>query len=803
MIKRKIINQKGGKMKVIIVLFLILLPILLSAEYEPKVIVKHPFEVERDSIDPIADTLIILKDSLSRGTFLKMTIYDGLGRFAVDSGYAIDSGTAHLSYDNWNDNSPIDTADIDSVKIELPNAYRYDETLGGGEPENPVEYYFGTSLPLRGTPMELTDKEILKIKLQTFDVQNIDISIGEGYEYSFNFIIMADPHIGHGGNDFEGEFSYDDWSDGYTAEWQGTNGDLYEPGNITKHVKINRAVTKFIRDYNDIFRFKFLFVLGDISESAERAELECARDLLDNCAKHPVTGNIDIPYIPIFGNHDTWSYYRNLAGTLPEQDHGNVPCGWSFKNWGFGEHYNTLQTLPPFGNWKECYYLNNIVENVEGSADSYFFNFSFDYQNYHFICTDFNTRKGAYLGGGTLPGTTIYTSHTGNTWNWFWEDFENAREEGREIVILDHHPLDFGISDFGDYVYDFKDKLDDLGVEYFDYWFGGHKHQDKTETITIPPGNIPEDIVVKRKFSVGNSYDGWCKTVSVRDPYFLDLFCTLNPSGENYVFEGKINHSPGSSDEYYFHLLNEDEMIEGSGAINKTYEYTSTGTKTVTLDAVIEGSHYTITKAFEIPYANYLVLQNETISTTETYEATNYIDAGTDFQITSDGDVITEAGNKIYLEPGFQAQNGCKFKASIDESLKDAYVSSPSATDNLSLSIPKTKIPEEKLKANTSVKETKELIPTVFSCAQNYPNPFGDNTTIKYGLPMNSHVKLTIFNLTGQAVRTLADENQTAGFKQVRWDGKNSMGAQVPQGIYFYVFKADDFEEHRKMVMVK
>lgn len=95
------------------------------------------------------------------------------------------------------------------------------------------------------------------------------------------------------------------------------------------------------------------------------------------------------------------------------------------------------------------------------------------------------------------------------------------------------------------------------------------------------------------------------------------------------------------------------------------------------------------------------------------------------------------------------------------------------------------------------------LIPKAFSLSQNYPNPFNPNTIIEYALPMNCNVKISIYNILGQRVRMLIDENQTAGYKKVVWDSKNDEGQDVASGIYFYKIKAGDFTQSKKMVMIK
>ena len=95
-------------------------------------------------------------------------------------------------------------------------------------------------------------------------------------------------------------------------------------------------------------------------------------------------------------------------------------------------------------------------------------------------------------------------------------------------------------------------------------------------------------------------------------------------------------------------------------------------------------------------------------------------------------------------------------------------------------------------------------IPEQFGLVQNYPNPFNATTLIQFALPKTSHVKLEIFNVLGQRVNTLVDEELTAGYKQILWDGTDHRGISVASGIYFYRIKAGNlFTEMKKMVMLK
>ncbi|MCK4591799.1 MAG: T9SS type A sorting domain-containing protein, partial [Candidatus Latescibacteria bacterium] len=86
---------------------------------------------------------------------------------------------------------------------------------------------------------------------------------------------------------------------------------------------------------------------------------------------------------------------------------------------------------------------------------------------------------------------------------------------------------------------------------------------------------------------------------------------------------------------------------------------------------------------------------------------------------------------------------------------------------------------------------------------QNYPNPFNSRTMIRFDLPNSSHVKLLIYNILGQKIKTLFDGQKTAGTHIVEWDGKDSFGRNVSSGIYLYKMEAGDFVQEKKMVLLR
>lgn len=94
-------------------------------------------------------------------------------------------------------------------------------------------------------------------------------------------------------------------------------------------------------------------------------------------------------------------------------------------------------------------------------------------------------------------------------------------------------------------------------------------------------------------------------------------------------------------------------------------------------------------------------------------------------------------------------------------------------------------------------------IPREFAMQQNYPNPFNPVTTIKFQLPAAEDVKLSVYNILGQKVRTLVNERLDAGYYQVVWDGLNEQGVPLASGFYIFRIEAGDFRMVRKMTLLK
>jgi hypothetical protein len=96
-----------------------------------------------------------------------------------------------------------------------------------------------------------------------------------------------------------------------------------------------------------------------------------------------------------------------------------------------------------------------------------------------------------------------------------------------------------------------------------------------------------------------------------------------------------------------------------------------------------------------------------------------------------------------------------------------------------------------------------DLRPSEFTLSQNFPNPFNPTTVIQYALPKTTQVRIEVYNVLGQRVRTLVDETQEPGYKIINWDGKDDAGNEVSSGVYFCRIQAGDFVKSRKMTLLK
>ena len=94
--------------------------------------------------------------------------------------------------------------------------------------------------------------------------------------------------------------------------------------------------------------------------------------------------------------------------------------------------------------------------------------------------------------------------------------------------------------------------------------------------------------------------------------------------------------------------------------------------------------------------------------------------------------------------------------------------------------------------------EDEETLPTEFALEQNYPNPFNPSTTFRYSIPIQSKVVIKIYDILGNEIVTLMDEEKPAGIYELTWNAAN-----LPSGVYFYQLKAGDYIDTKKMILLK
>jgi len=102
-----------------------------------------------------------------------------------------------------------------------------------------------------------------------------------------------------------------------------------------------------------------------------------------------------------------------------------------------------------------------------------------------------------------------------------------------------------------------------------------------------------------------------------------------------------------------------------------------------------------------------------------------------------------------------------------------------------------------------SIEDEYNFLPENLHLSQNYPNPFNPNTTIKFKLDKSEFVKLTIYNAAGELVKTLVDNQYSAGTHQIKWDATDLSGAKVSAGVYLYSLQTANGIETKKMILLK
>ena len=103
---------------------------------------------------------------------------------------------------------------------------------------------------------------------------------------------------------------------------------------------------------------------------------------------------------------------------------------------------------------------------------------------------------------------------------------------------------------------------------------------------------------------------------------------------------------------------------------------------------------------------------------------------------------------------------------------------------------------------NVSLSESTSLL-NKFMLHQNCPNPFNPFTTLRYDLPEEGFVSISIYDMLGNEIKNLVSTNQSPGFKSIQWNSTNNQGEPVSAGVYLYSIEAGNFRQAKKMILLK
>ena len=184
--------------------------------------------------------------------------------------------------------------------------------------------------------------------------------------------------------------------------------------------------------------------------------------------------------------------------------------------------------------------------------------------------------------------------------------------------------------------------------------------------------------------------------------------------------------------------------------------------------------------------------------------------------VKSGAELSLRAGESIVLRSGFKVEAGATFSARIDPALQDA--GSPPLTSAAPAVASAGSLQEQGIKetssrgkraggeggegerpaAKTLMDARGSAVPVRHSLSDNYPNPFRRYTQVRYGLPADAHVKITVYDLLGRHVKTLVNAQRPAGHHRVRFDA-----TALASGTYLCRLEAGDFVATRTMLLVK
>jgi 3',5'-cyclic AMP phosphodiesterase CpdA len=225
---------------------------------------------------------------------------------------------------------------------------------------------------------------------------------------AFSFAILTDTHIGEGLGDYGAPGWDDAWNPAVASE--------SEAALIAAVEEINALVQAGDGP-------AFALVLGDLSDSGERSELERTRDILDALA---------LPWLPLLGNHDVWPYHWDAQAEAWGE--AETPVGdaliWEVFEAAFARAAQDLPSLR----------LTPAAWEPSLKADTPFVGFAFSHCGVRFVALDSNTRVHAAEGEPGVGPEAALHDHEGGSWPWLLERLEGD-DGALPVAVVAHHPF--------------------------------------------------------------------------------------------------------------------------------------------------------------------------------------------------------------------------------------------------------------------------------------------------------------------------------------------------------------------------
>ncbi len=280
-------------------------------------------------------------------------------------------------------------------------------------------------------------------------------------EYRYTFVHLSDIHIGEGIDDY-GTVGFRD--------------DTMPQGDVGYSAESLRNAVNWINSHIESEDIRFVVITGDITGSGERSEFEKAKEIFDE---------LEVPYVPIIGNHDVWPYVRY-------EFEAEYAYGDSVMNEVFKDTY--LKNSQFFDYWDEGMRLTKVYSPKSKQSHN-FHNFSFAYDGFVFVTVDFNPRHHVEKAEPGVGGYAVLNNFENGSYPWLLDQVENhPLKEYKNIVLLSHQPPHrdalswyngLPLSDIDKLTKDLLPFRDNIAV-----WIAGHVHRNAEYVLSTIGGGM-------------------------------------------------------------------------------------------------------------------------------------------------------------------------------------------------------------------------------------------------------------------------------------------------------------------------